>query len=85
MTNHLIKEAILKYIDGMDLGNSTTIGDILKDLGYGELSFEKLMDIDLAVTSEINVSRGYMIDRSAYEDSDVGLPYNLPFVKVKKD
>lgn len=82
-----IKELIakeLEYIDNMPFGTSTTTNRIMIELGYKNLDFEDLMDIEYGVYNVIEESRDYILDKSHHDDMVEGLPFNLDFIKNNK-
>jgi len=83
----LVKEAIqaeLKYIDEMNYGDATTTARIMHRLGYEDLSFEDLMDVEFGVYDEVEKTREYVMDKSSHDGRVEGLPFNLDFVKMKR-
>lgn len=82
----IVKDAIqdeLKYIDEMNFGESATTNRITHYLGY-DFDFNDLMDVEYGVLDEVEKNRDYIMDKSAYDGQKVGLPFNIPFVKMKK-
>lgn len=82
-----IKDAIIKevkYIDNMNFGEGSTTSRILRDLGYGKMSHEDLMDIEFGVIKRVKKTRDYILDKSHHEGKEEGVPYNLDFFKAKK-
>ena len=82
----IVKEAIqaeIKYIDEMKFGEVTTTNRIMRYLGY-EFDFDELMDVESAVYEEVERTRDYVMDKSSHEGNIEGLPFNLDFVKMKR-
>lgn len=83
----IVKEAIqaeLKCIDDMNLGESTTTNRIMKQLGYN-LDFSDLLDVEFGVYDEVEKTRDYIMDKSSHAGKKEGLPFNLDFVKIKRN
>lgn len=66
----------------MGYGDSASTASIMDELGYS-LSLEDLFDVEKGLFEEENKSRDYLLDKSAYENADVGMPFDIPFVKMK--
>ena len=72
-------------------GEISTIEVLMKIDGYkwGSKELEQLEDLDLFEVHDrllrlIKKGKEYVADFSAYEDTCVGLPYNIPFVFRKQ-
>lgn len=77
----IIKE-VVDYIESLPEGTRTTTIRIVNEL-FPDISPIDAFDLHFDIADEINRRKNVTLDMSEYEDSDVGLPYNIPFI-VKK-
>lgn len=76
-------EMIVDYIRNMRIGDSNSIGAIVKNVFNKELSVEELFDIQDIVMQKCE-EQGIICDYSKNDGSAVGLPFNLDFIRLEK-
>ena len=76
-------DAVLKYIDEMEFGESTSLSCIMDELGL-DVGMAESFEMRNLLYSEAEKTRDYIMDMSAYDDMEVGLPQNIPFVKMPR-
>ena len=74
-------EMIVDYIRNMRIGDSNSIGAIVKNVFNKELSIDELFDIQYIVMQKCE-EQGTIISKN--DGSVVGLPFNLDFIKMEK-
>lgn len=76
-------EMIVDYIKNMRIGDSNSIGAIVKNVFNKELSVDELFDIQDIVMQKCE-EQGIICDYSKNDGSVVGLPFNLDFIIKEK-
>lgn len=76
-------EMIVDYIKNMRIGDSNSIGAIVKNVFNKELSVDELFDIQDIVMQKCE-EQGIICDYSKNDGYVVGLPFNLDFIRKEK-
>jgi len=74
-----IADDLVQKIKDMEIGTETTIAYLLGDL-ISDYTTKELFEITNEVI-EMCKSENIILDYSKYEEMDVGLPFNIPFIK----
>lgn len=74
-----IVDDLVQKIKDMEIGTETTIAYLLGDL-ISDYTTKELFEITNEVI-EICKSENIILDYSKYKNMDVGLPFNIPFIK----
>lgn len=81
--NNDFAEMIVDYIRNMKIGESNSIGAIVKNVFNKELNVDELFDIQDIVMQKCE-EQGIICDYSKNEGAIVGLPFNINFIKKDK-
>lgn len=73
----LIKKIVLKIVE-MEDGTESSINNLLDE--NNKFTSAQLFEIDKLVTA-VCIQLNIKLDKSAYHNQTVGLPYNIPFIK----
>lgn len=76
---HRLAPKLMDELTSFPIGTEFTTSRLAKDI----CDFDSLMALDEELNSEAN-KRGYLLDRSAYEECMTGMPFNIGFVLKKK-
>lgn len=75
-----IFEEIKSLPDGTEISTAQILKKIYPNI---ELSTKDLLKIEMEVITKSELE-GIILDKSKYDDTFVGLPFNIPFVKNTK-
>lgn len=77
-----IAEKMIVFLKKQENGYDTTTAIMAREMGYPDLSFEDLMNLNMKVF-ELAEKNGIVLDMSKHEGLFEGLPFNLDFVLRK--
>lgn len=79
MNKNIVTKAV-EYIEGLADGEKISTSEVLKIVGIETIDVAEGFKYHSTICDEIKKRGIVELDMSEYEESDVGLPYNIPFI-----